>query len=151
MRPNHCRPLRGRVAENAPLKVSGKLHGNVPIGVWIGVLPVQELPATPPALRPSLSLLNWLGKLLTNLAETLFGKRCCMRLANSGVIALAEKPEPTPDRNTSTDPKKNSLFLTTGPPMVPFASLRRKVGTFGWKTELRAVSTLSVWYHPAVP
>ncbi|MBV9223876.1 MAG: hypothetical protein JOY85_07600 [Acidobacteriaceae bacterium] len=58
MRPNHCRPLRGRLAEYAPLNVMGKLQGNVPIDVVIGVLPVQELPATVPAVRPLLSLTN---------------------------------------------------------------------------------------------
>src|SRR5947209_16572107 len=97
----------------------------------MGVLPVQLLPATVPAVKPLLNLLSWLGKLVTSFDETLFGNRCWIRPANSGVMALAEKPEPTPERNTSTDPKKNSLFLSTGPPMLPFASLRRKVGTFG--------------------
>src|SRR6185437_9099918 len=149
MRPNHCRPFRGRVAENAPLKVSGRLQGSRPTGVWTLLLaPPGKLeqaptfgttPACGPANAPSLSLLNWLGKLLTSLEDTLFGKRCWIRPANSGVIALAEKLLPTPDRSTSTDPKKNNLLRSTGPPIVPFASLRRNVGTFGWKTELRAV------------
>jgi len=33
---------------------------------------------------------------------------------NSGEIALAEKPCPRPDLNTSTEPKKKSLFLMIG-------------------------------------
>jgi hypothetical protein len=116
--------LRGKLAENAPLKVSGKSQGNVPTDVEIGELPVQELPATCPAVSPLLSLASWLGKLLTNLADMLLGKFFSMYWANSGVMALAEKLEPTADRSTSTDPKKNNLFLITGPPIVPFASLR---------------------------
>ena len=67
-----------------------------------------------------------------------------MILANSGVIALEEKPWPKPDRSTSTEPKKKSLFLRIGPPMVAFASLRRNTGTCGWKIEFRPVSRLLV-------
>src|SRR5215471_13328880 len=74
-----------------------------------------------------------------------------MMLANSGEIALAVNPEPTPERNASTEAKKNILFFLIGPPKVPLPSLRRNTGTFGWKMKLRPVSTLLVWYQPAVP
>src|SRR5262249_24183629 len=88
-------------------------------------------PATGPAKRPSLSFWSWLGKSFTSLAETLFGYLCWMMLARSGLMALEENPEPTPERSTTTDPKNNNLCFRIGPPMFPFASLRRNTGTLG--------------------
>src|SRR5215467_865326 len=74
-----------------------------------------------------------------------------MMLANSGEMALAANPDPTPDRKASTDAKKNVLFFLIGPPNVPLPSFRRNTGTVGWNMKLRPVRRLSVWYHPAVP
>ena len=51
----------------------------------------------------------------------------------------------------SIDPKAKVRFLTTGPPRLQFASLRRKTGTPAAWNRLGACSLLLVWYQPKVP
>src|SRR6266498_2601814 len=105
--------------------------------------------SSPMVANPELA--SAMGRLTRKKSAAMLPGYCLiMNWRNCGVSTVFVDDLIAEDESPKNEPKKNVLFLTMGPPMVPPNSFRREAGRAIWEM-VRACRRLLVWYAETLP